>query len=164
MNVRRIVAPASRKPLINEREYGSIKVLFIDKLQEKQLGAFSELGWQPVRSNPAFATEDRVGHGYCSVSESCSAQSCPPGDLVRFWNTQTSDIHAPDTPPFLGISTFDAYDPTRARGMRYGNDAVLSMAIRDKSNTGRLQSDWVYGSAHPTANVHALIADSVDLK
>lgn len=149
---------------INETEYGSIKSLFIDKLQDKQLRTFSELGWQPVRSNPAFATEDHVGHGYCSVAETCSIQSCPSGDLVRFWSKPASDVDAADTPPFMDIATFDAYDSTRARGMRYGNDAVLSMAIRDKHDTGRLQSDWVAGSAHPTANVHALIADSVDLK
>ncbi|RQT18745.1 hypothetical protein [Burkholderia contaminans] len=149
---------------INETEYGSIKSLFIDKLQEKQLHAFSKLGWRPVRSNPAFTTEDHVGHGYCSVAETCSTQSCPSGDLVRFWNKPAVDVDAPDTPPFMDISTFDAYDSTRARGMRYGNDAILSMAIRDKRNTGRLQSDWMSGSAHPTANVHALIADSVDLR
>jgi len=149
---------------INKKEYGAIKARFIDQLQSQQLRVFSELGWNPVRSDPAFATEDHVGHGYCSVAESCSAKSCPSGDLVRFWNVPKADVYAHDTPPFLDISEFDAYDSTRARGMRYANDAVLSMAIRDKGKPGKLQSDWASGSAHPTANVHALIADSVDLR
>ena len=50
-------------------------------------------------------------------------------------------------------------DGTRMRGMRYAVDALLAgIGLTD---SGKLKSDWISGSAHPTANVHARIAAMV---
>lgn len=149
---------------INPKEYSSVNERFIAPLQLAQVKSFTSMGWRPVISESSFRTTDGVGHGYCAVSPACKGEACTAGDRVRFWNFPKPDVSAPQFPRIADISTFDAYDPTRTRGMRYGVDAVLAMAVKDKASRGQIQGDWITGTAHPTANVHALIADSIDLK
>lgn len=149
---------------VNPKEYGSVNERFIAPLQAAQARSFASIGWRPVISETSFRTTDGVGGGYCAVSPACKGETCAAGDRVRFWDTPKADVSAPTFPRIADISAFDAYDATRTRGMRYGVDAMLAMAVKDKARNGRVQSDWLMGTAHPTANVHALIADSIDLK
>nr|WP_315594896.1 hypothetical protein [uncultured Cupriavidus sp.] len=139
---------------INPGDFARLNQDFVQPLRSAQIKAASKYGWEPIDSQPAFQTADG-DTGYCGVSPACTEKSCNMGDRVKWW-TQHSYSTAP---PLARLSDFDAYDGTRMRGMRYGVDALLAgVGLTD---SGKIKSDWISGSAHPTAIVHARIADMV---
>lgn len=139
---------------INKPFYGKIRKAFIQPLQDAQMTAVRDAHWEPLNSQPAFQRGE-ISADYCAVSTACTKAGCDTGDRVRWWKSPAYS----DTQPFVNLSEFDAYDATRLRGMRYGVDALLAgIGIH---SSGQPKVDWIYGSAHPTANVHARIADRV---
>ena len=139
---------------INPGDFARLNQDFVQPLRNAQMKAASKYGWKPIDSQPAFETAEEKT-GYCGVSPACTEKSCSMGDRVKWW-TQHSYSTAP---PLTRLSDFDAYDGTRMRGMRYGVDALLAGV--GVTNSGKIKTDWISGSAHPTANVHARIADTV---
>jgi hypothetical protein len=140
---------------INPKEFRAVRRNFIEPLQSAQRTATTERRWNLVDSQAALGDEGTSSRGYCSVSADCSASSCPAGERTRWWTS----THYSKEPRLTSLAEFDPYDPSRSRGMRYGVDALLSAAVREPG--GGIHDDWVSGSAHPTANVHARIADLV---
>ena len=92
--------------------------------------------------------------------------------------------HFPEAVVYTDSSEWLAYDPVRARGVRTAWDAAMAQMRYPRSwipemdhNPFRMKSDWEiapgeaylknpdwdwqYGTVHPTANVHARIADSM---
>lgn len=140
---------------INKPYYNTVRAVFIQPLQEVQAEAARNLRWQRLDSQPAFARGSAPAD-YCAVSKACTSDGCVTGDRVRWWTRPAYS----DTQQFARLSEFDAYDATRSRGMRYGVDALLT-GIGIQEGSGLPKVDWISGSAHPTANVHARIADRV---
>ncbi len=141
---------------INETEFNELKASFLEPLRKIQFDAAKRLGWRIVDSQKALTLAGGHTRGYCGVSEACKDGQCPSGDRVRWWIRPAYS----DTPRLEYLTEFDTYDPTRVRGFRYGVDALLASAA--PAGKGRIRSDWLSGSAHPTANIHARIADVVN--
>lgn len=142
--------------------------------QKKNIGL-----WRTIDTATAFE-----GRGLCDT-DVCEGDNCSTGDLIR-WQWRDSDEHnvpwsekscekANSTKqqvsyfckaaPMRNPSYFDAYDPTRRRGLRFGNDAFLAAAGVFEKSPGQkvFRQDPITGLAHPTGNVHARIADLVSL-
>lgn len=154
----------------------SLSTEYIEPLRETQIDAIG--AWGRIDTKLAF-----MGMGLCATS-ACSGDSCVNGDRLR-WPWKSSDkTNSPwmmeeceransgnrsqvsyvcETPPLRSLSDFDAYAPSRARGLRYATDAYLATAAQDAGSTAFRQDGGMSGSAHPTANVHARIADQVRL-
>lgn len=143
---------------INPSEYRAVGKKFIAPLRSAQTAAAKSLGWSQIDSQLAINSGGKGGRGYCAVSTECSKKSCPSGDLVRFWEKPKAYS---TEPPLKTLADFDAYDATRARGLRYGNDALLTGVAKDPNKKGMLRPDWFTNIAHPTGNIHALIADGI---
>lgn len=140
-----------------------VKVTYIPWLLDAQKKAAASHNWRLANSSEAF-----LGRGLCAGSLECEqlGEMCATGDRVRwnFWSRESVEyqkfVSSKSSPGLTSLADFQPYDPTRLRGMRYANDAVLTSArLRGSSNAVRL--DWIYGIAHPTANIHARIAASL---
>jgi len=140
---------------INRPEYEEVVSYFIKPLRRSQVIAAQDAGWRLMDSQSAFRDSQGAPMGYCGVGPACSGGQCPKGDRVRWW---TVSPYTGSEPNLEVLSDFDAYDPGRHRGLRYGVDALLTGAsVRGT----RVSDDWMTNSAHPTANVHARFADLV---
>lgn len=140
---------------INKKEFRAVRRDFIHPLQSAQREAARTQRWSLIESQEAFGIDEASSRGYCAVSKQCVAEACPTGERTRWWTS----THYSREPRLDNIAQFDPYDASRSRGMRYGVDALLSAAVREPE--GGIRDDWISGSAHPTANVHARIADLV---
>lgn len=141
---------------VNKKEFRSVSRDFIEPLQAAQRAGASQRQWTLIDSQVAFGDEGSSSRGYCAVSKACGASACPAGERTRWWASR----YYSREPRLTALVEFDPYDAMRSRGMRYGVDALLSAAVRDPD--GGLHDDWLSGSAHPTANMHARIADHIE--
>jgi hypothetical protein len=130
---------------------------FIDPLQAAQRASIKKLGWTPLEAQKGFSTPEGM-RSMCGVSAACQNGSCDVADLSG-WAKEKGENHA-SMQPISDISQWESYAPTRMRGLRSSNDAVLSQASFDSN--GKLREDWLNGSVHPVAQVHAGIADAID--
>jgi hypothetical protein len=96
----------------------------------------------------------------CGVAPACQNGSCDVADLAG-WAKEKNENHA-SMQPMADISEWESYASGRMRGLRTSNDAVLSLASFDSN--GKLREDWLSGSVHPVAQVHAGIADAINQK
>ena len=133
-----------------------IKKDFIDPLQASQRTAIKKLGWTPLEAQIGFTAPNGM-RSMCGVAPACQKGSCDVADLAG-WAKEKNESHA-SMQPISDISEWESYAPTRMRGLRTSNDAVLSLASFDSN--GRLREDWLSGSVHPVAQVHAGIADAI---
>lgn len=129
---------------------------FIEPLRNKQRVAASITGWNTFDSQDSFHNS-----GICSGSLECVNGFCTSGNRIRWYSSEIDPQHLPlySGPAIEDITEYDAYDPLRQRGIRYGYDALLTGLRLDKNQN--LQFDWVTNTAHPTANVHAKIGQYV---
>ena len=143
---------------VNPKRLLEVKETYIPSLRSAQINAISTHQWRPLDSTPAM-----VGYDVCAGSLQCeeAGAACPNADRVR-WDGAPKEPHAPNTPPWAQIQDFKAYDPEARRGLRYANDALLASARLNKDGD-RVLVDWVSGSIHPTASVHARIASKADV-
>ena len=90
----------------------------------------------------------------------CIRDRCDSGNKLTWVNNL--GILNIDTSSYIPrISSFNefyAYDSSRSRGLRLASDVFLTQSIV-KNN--KLNDDWVNGIAHPTANMHAVLADKL---
>ena len=138
----------------------AVKSTYIPALRSAQLQAISKYQWQVMDSTDAM-----VGCGLCAGRLECDEQGkdCVNPNRVR-WDYPIGECtHSPDTPPWANLTDFRAYDPGTRRGLRYGNDALLT-AVRLSQSNDRVLLDWMTASMHPTASVHARIASKVDVR
>ena len=154
---------ASYKFGINKGDAISIRTKFIEPLRKAQLRIISNPSnnsdggsWTPLDANDGLMLSSNNPRTICGTSTSCDKSQCDtPNRLTWVKSANLSEI------PLLNkLSDFSAYDPTRARGMRYASDALLTQS---GETNGRLDDDWKSGVAHPTAAVHAAIADKLFL-
>ncbi|MEO8676561.1 MAG: hypothetical protein ABI569_13355, partial [Casimicrobiaceae bacterium] len=143
---------------INPVEFQQVGASFIAPLRKAQQAAANNAGWTLVDSQLSFETPDGIGRGYCAVAPECAKGKCAAGDLVRWWNDPEYTFSK--TLPITPLNQFDPYDPGRARGLRYGVDALLAAAAIQEGTT-QLRHDWYFGTVHPTANLHARLADRI---
>lgn len=136
---------------ISQQNLLSLRASFVDPLRVKQAKAASDHLWRLEDSLEAFR-----GRGICAGSLTCDSGDCPTPDKVR-WNWSVGDVQHPKSGSWAFIGDFDGYDLSRARGLRYGYDALLIGARLDETGS-RVLFDWVTNMAHPTAAVHAHIA------
>ncbi|WP_151707374.1 hypothetical protein [Acinetobacter sp. TUM15064] len=129
---------------------------FIEPLRNKQIIAASGIGWNTFDSQESF-----YNSGICSGSLECVTGFCTTGNRIRWYSSEIDPQHLPlySGPAIEDITKYDAYDPLRQRGIRYGYDALLTGLRLDKNQN--LQFDWITNTAHPTANVHAKIGQYV---
>ena len=153
--VRSQLEPLSPREVAGRVE--SIRTAYAEPLMAQQRAAAKTFGWRVAESSPAFA-----GHGFCAGSLECDATGpkCPSGDRVRWAHGDGTTVHAANSPALLRMADFQPYDAARKRGMRYGMDALLTGARFD--SRGRVALDWIFLTAHPTANAHARIASGLD--
>jgi len=141
---------------VTQEKFERVTADFIEPLRLAQLRATQATGWSRYDPQDVFdARSAALGRGYCGVSPPCLEGNCPNGERVRWWKTSHS---RPNEPWLTALADFDPYDKQRVRGLRYGVDALLTSAALDGN---ALVSDWISSSAHPTANIHARIADAV---
>lgn len=141
---------------INVKEYQNLDREFVSPLRKVQVESAKTHGWALLDSQLSFFPNGVESRGYCGVATSCSSAECGLGDRVRWWkkSTYSTDPHLPS------LADFDAYDPSRTRGLRYGVDALLT-GVAPSGKNGGIRGDWLFGTAHPTANIHGRIADQV---
>ncbi|MDZ4400424.1 hypothetical protein [Hydrogenophaga sp.] len=144
---------------VNPNEYRSLDHEFVKPLRQVQVDSSKALGWKLLDSQASFTPDGSASRDYCGVATSCVSSVCELGDRVRWWpkSPYSTDPHLPT------LAAFDAYDPSRTRGMRYGVDALLA-GVAPSGKNGGIRGDWLFGTAHPTANLHGRIADQVTLR
>ncbi|WP_408602191.1 hypothetical protein [Pseudomonas sp. PLMAX] len=145
---------------VEDKDAQKIYSEFVEPLQSAQRNAITEYGWTRIESQAGFVSPagDRT---ICAVAIDCDNRkgSCDLADLPG-WRVPKYDIH-PSLHPIKNVTEWEAYAPKRMRGLRMSNDAVLTQA---RFKDGLIQEDWMSGSVHPVAQVHAGIADSISDK
>ncbi len=145
---------------IEDKDAKVITETFIKPLQKAQRDAIANVGWTTIESQKGFESPlgDRT---MCAVTSACDKLNgrCDVADLPG-WRKPKNDKH-PSLQPINNVTEWEAYAPTRMRGLRMSNDSVLTQA---RFKNGVIQDDWMNGSVHPVAQVHAGIADSVEGK
>ncbi|MFA5901607.1 MAG: hypothetical protein WC829_21105, partial [Hyphomicrobium sp.] len=136
---------------ISQKNLLSLRASFVEPLRDKQAEAARAHSWRLEDSWEAFR-----GRGVCAGSLTCDTGDCPTPDKVR-WNWTVGDVQHPKSGSWAFIGDFDGYDLSRARGLRYGYDALLIGARLDETGN-RVLYDWVTNMGHPSAAVHADIA------
>lgn len=140
-----------------------IKNKFIIPLQNRQRSVYTALGWRPMEADKGFLLSD--GAARRTICAARTANGIYPSAEYAMWTGWAGLRNAPPNgtysgmPTFKKLSEYDAYDPLRTRGMRYAGDALLTQSRRESDNS--LAGDWLFGTAHPTAAVHAAMADSL---
>ena len=133
---------------------------YVPKLQSAQVAAATKHLWVLSDSTGVFRSR-----GICAGSAECDrlGEQCPIADRVRwaYWPASSEYVFSKRSPPWGNISDFKPYDIEQRRGMRYANDALLTSARYD-SKARRVRLDWLAGIAHPTALMHARIAESLE--
>ncbi|MEG2807537.1 MAG: hypothetical protein RR932_06105 [Acinetobacter sp.] len=129
---------------------------FTKPLRIKQSNAAYKIGWNTFDSQDSFHNS-----GICSGSLECVTGFCTNGNRIRWYSSEIDPEHLAiySGPALQDITEYDAYDPQRQRGIRYGYDALLTGLRLDKNQN--LQFDWITNTAHPTAIVHAKIGQYV---
>ena len=154
--------------------------------QQRVLGGEGGLGWNIIDSQRAFDREGQRRMSLCAVSAECETaldrcikradkvceeakQPCRFDRYAVHWDVRTDDFQ--EALKYKDVTEWRPYDPARARGLNTGWDAALTQMRtpttweRSLLNSERLKSadtDWFSGSAHPTAIIHARIADLID--
>ncbi len=142
---------------IEQKESLNIKNNFIAPLQHAQRVSMTSLGWKSVEAQRGFESREGV-RTLCATTVACSGKNgaCEIADLVG-WR-KAEDTRFPSALPLPDITAWESYTPAMTRGIRLFNDAALTQArFVNKS----LQEDWINGAFHPTAQVHAGIADAI---
>lgn len=134
-----------------------IREKFIDPLRSMQIKLISDpaIAWMGVDANDGLIISENNRRSICGNSATCKSGSCEPGNRL----TWSSEKNYSKIPHLDSLLDFNAYDPSRVRGLRSASDALLTQAVRN--NEKGLEDDWMTGIAHPTAAVHAAIADNL---
>lgn len=133
---------------IEEPQTVKVRHDFIEPLRTSQAVNIKALGWEAVDAQAGFTLQNR---SICSVSSSCTKQSCSQADFYGWQDKESL--------PYLKNTTeWEAYSANQSRGLRTANDAVMTQAVFDNNKNGTINNDWLSGSCHPTAAVHATIA------
>ena len=150
---------------LNEQDANSIRRDFILPFRIKLQDTITKItmkgghSWEFLDANLAF-NQGKDSHTLCSISKSCNLKGCDSGNKLTWVNNL--GILNIDTSSYIPrISSFNefyAYDSSRSRGLRLASDVFLTQSIV-KNN--KLNDDWVNGIAHPTANMHAVLADKL---
>lgn len=149
----------------------TLSPVYIAPLRRAQMAGLG--AWTSVDTDRVFE-----GRGLCATG--CDGQNCSNGDRVR-WKWRPADtpwdpakcsrirgedqqvVYSCDTPPLEDVAHFDPYAADRSRGLRFATDAYLTAATLQFGRGPRFQEDAIFGAVHPTANIHAAIADIVAL-
>ena len=101
--------------------------------------------------------------GFCAGSLECqqAGDQCTFGDRVRWDYPENEEPWDKQSRPLPHPADFKPYDPDRRRGFRYGIDAMLT-SIRLHPTGQAVLEDWLNSIAHPTANLHAKLADLIE--
>lgn len=137
---------------INPKKGAAIKDQFIDPLMSAQKSAIGNLRWAAIDPDPSFK-----GRSLCAVSSACEEGNCPQPELSA-WEEKSNYADA-SLAPIKNFAEWEPYAYERTRSLRTSNDAMMTQSRFDKD--GKLRDDWVTGSMHPDAFVHASIADSL---
>ena len=153
--------------------------------QQKVLGGEGGLGWNIVDSQRAFDREGQRRMSICAVSAECETaldrcvekvdkvckEAEQPCRFDRYAVARGKWDRFQDALVYKGVTEWRPYDPARARGLNTGWDAALtqmrgptngSSTLYDRERLKSADTDWLSGSAHPTAIIHARIADLID--
>ncbi len=127
---------------------------FITPLRNTQFAIAKKMGWTALDSNVAMLLPRTLS--YCGTPNSTDGKRLiyNTSDNYSFQETYPS-YSSPTT--LSALSDFKAYNNAQTRGFRTGNDAFLSGAAIHSNN--KFKDDWVTLSSHPTASVHARMAD-----
>ena len=142
---------------VRATDFTALKGEYIEPLRAAQTSAACAAGWRRLDANVGIRSGGQ-DYSYCGISSECTSAGCAAGDRVRHWDKEAGSDEA-GLPRLGHLTEFDPYDPQRSRGMRYAMDAILTSASLDSK--GRLKPDWITSSAHPTASVHARIAQAL---
>lgn len=130
------------KPIAKE-----VSDFFIDPLQKKQQEIMPEK-WTKI-----YAQNIIDGRSMCSVPPVCDNEDCKINNSYGWF-------HKGSVPYLKKYSEWEAYANDRSRGFRTANDAAMTQSTISKN--GRLNLDWLAGSFHPTAYIHASIAENLN--
>lgn len=129
---------------------------FVIPLQNAQRIAIAKAGWRTIESQQGFIGKSGE-RTMCGVTQACEEGVCDIHDLVA-WANEKGLLH--DSIRALeSISQWEPYSGSRVRGLRFSNDSVLTQATFDANDM--ITDDWLNGSVHPVAQVHAGIATSM---
>lgn len=148
---------------IEGKDIKIVRESYIKQLRCYQQKSFEYNNWHPIDADWGFDIEGTsVRRTWCETT--CKNGSCPPAESFA-WKRPVGAIDK-NSPLLADTKDWEAYDQFRTRGLRTANDAVLTQATfyKDKNGKLRVSSDWYSGLAHPTASVHAAIADRLARK
>lgn len=135
---------------------------FITPLRNAQLSAIDKISkknqsesWTIVDANQGFSIDNNHARTICSTTNSCDFNQCEYSNRLTWVKPNPKD-RLQHIPRLIHLNDFSAYDPNRNRGLLYASDALLTQTGETK---GKIDDDWRSGVAHPTATVHARIAD-----
>ena len=154
---------------LNKQDANSIRKDFISPFRNKLQNGITKVtmeggnSWEFLDANLAF-NQGKDSHTLCSINKSCNLKGCDGGNKLTWVNSL--GILNIDTSSYIPrISSFNefyAYDTSRSRGLRLASDVFLTQSIVTINNSdNKLDNDWVNGIAHPTANMHAVLADNL---
>lgn len=128
---------------------------FIEPLRKRQFKVISKTTWTTLDANDGFLLPGGNRRTICSNPPSCTTHQCDEANRL----TWVTSARSSGIPHLDRLSKFSAYDPNRSRGLRYASDALLTQAGLTKKR--KLDDDWKFGVAHPTAAVNAALADKL---
>ncbi|NHZ81751.1 hypothetical protein F2P44_21090 [Massilia sp. CCM 8695] len=133
-----------------------IRTDFIDPLRTVQIALVPTVGngWSAIDANDGFLISGNSPRTICGNPPSCTKGSCDSANRLT-WASTTRNFS--DLPRLDSLVDFKPYDPARIRGLRSASDALLTQSVHTKHHG--VEDDWMSGIAHPTAAVHASIAD-----
>ncbi|MFC4297051.1 hypothetical protein ACFO0J_03225 [Castellaniella hirudinis] len=133
---------------------------YVNPLIKAQQTAARNHGWNFHLPETDLPEQD---WGFCAGSLECrqAGDQCPFGDRVRWAYPEKEEPWDKQSLPLPHPADFKPYDPDRRRGFRYGIDAMLT-SIRLRQTDHTVLEDWLYGIAHPTASLHAKLADLIE--
>jgi hypothetical protein len=144
---------------VEENDAVIISKDFIIPLQSAQRIAIAKAGWRAIESQQGFISKSGE-RSMCGVAQACKNGVCDIHDLVA-WANEKNLLHA-SIKALESISQWEPYSGSRMRGLRFSNDSVLTQATFDAN--GVITDDWLNGSVHPVAQVHAGIATSMTFR
>ncbi len=116
----------------------------------------------------AWSHLDRVAQAWSPLTCEARREESAPGRKGPI----SQIIHDCSVPAWTSVSDFQLYDPSKQAGVRLATDAILGAARLDRATHSvavtpfaqkkpHFTMDGLFGSAHPTAHMHAAIADLV---
>lgn len=137
-----------------------IRSVFINPLRTAQFNAIANSAegvgkgtWLALDANDGLALDTGSPRTICGTEATCVAGECGAANRLT-WDRK--DTLFAKIAPLSSIADFRPYDPERIRGLRSASDALLTQSVRSGD---KVAGDWISGVAHPTAAVHASIAD-----